>query len=167
VLCDSEISTAFHHNVSLEYHRYDIQLFVPTEFVTLLEVGRAATVTLEQTWIEARRRSNRKAGAGPPQRVPSHLFWRTAITCEAGRRHTGTWKEGASLSSPVSTAFQSSVRSSQTQAWRAPNGRFPLSCTRLSDLVLVPHAKPLDQFRETFGGPPFWKSRRPRMRATQ
>ena len=35
------------HNVSLEYYRYDIQLFV-TEFATLLEVGRTVTMTPEQ-----------------------------------------------------------------------------------------------------------------------
>jgi len=43
-----EVRLELDHNVSLEYHRYDIQLFVPTEFATLLEVGRTATVTLEQ-----------------------------------------------------------------------------------------------------------------------
>jgi hypothetical protein len=45
-----EIRLELDHNVSLEYQRYDVQLFVPTEFAALLEVGRAATVTLEQTW---------------------------------------------------------------------------------------------------------------------
>lgn len=36
------------HNVPLTYDRYDIELFVPTEFATLLEVGQPITVTLEQ-----------------------------------------------------------------------------------------------------------------------
>jgi hypothetical protein len=43
-----EIQLELDHNVSLEYHRYDIQLLVPTEFATLLEVGRTVTMTLEQ-----------------------------------------------------------------------------------------------------------------------
>jgi hypothetical protein len=43
-----EIRMELDHNLPLEYHRYDIQLFVPTEFATLLEVGQDATVTLEQ-----------------------------------------------------------------------------------------------------------------------
>ena len=37
------------HDVPLTYHRYDFQLFVPTEFATLLEVGLPISVTLEQT----------------------------------------------------------------------------------------------------------------------
>jgi hypothetical protein len=43
-----EIRLELDHNVSLEYHRYHIQLLVPTEFATLLEVGRTVTMTLEQ-----------------------------------------------------------------------------------------------------------------------
>lgn len=43
-----EIRLELDHNMSLEYHRYDIQLFVPTEFATLLEVGRTVSLTLEQ-----------------------------------------------------------------------------------------------------------------------
>jgi len=36
------------HNISLAYPRYDIQLFVPAEFATLLETGLAVNLTLEQ-----------------------------------------------------------------------------------------------------------------------
>jgi hypothetical protein len=36
------------HNIPLEYHRYDIQLFVPTEFASLIEVGATVGITLEQ-----------------------------------------------------------------------------------------------------------------------
>jgi hypothetical protein len=43
-----EIRLELDHNVSPEYHRYDIQLSVPTEFATLLDVGRTVTVTLAQ-----------------------------------------------------------------------------------------------------------------------
>ena len=43
-----EIRLELDHNVSLEYHRYDIQLFIPVEFATLLEVGRAVSLSLEQ-----------------------------------------------------------------------------------------------------------------------
>ena len=43
-----EIRLELDHNVSLEYHRYDIQLFIPVEFATLLEVGRAVTLSVEQ-----------------------------------------------------------------------------------------------------------------------
>ena len=43
-----QIRLELDHNVSLEYHRYDIQLSVPTEFATLLDVGRTVTVTLAQ-----------------------------------------------------------------------------------------------------------------------
>jgi hypothetical protein len=43
-----EVRLELDHNVSLEYHRYHIQLLVPTEFATLLEIGRTVTMTLEQ-----------------------------------------------------------------------------------------------------------------------
>ena len=43
-----EIRLELDHNVSSAYHLYDIQLFVPTEFATLLEVGRTVSMTLEQ-----------------------------------------------------------------------------------------------------------------------
>jgi hypothetical protein len=43
-----EIRLELDHNLSLAYHLYDIQLFVPVEFATLLEVGHTVTVTLEQ-----------------------------------------------------------------------------------------------------------------------
>jgi hypothetical protein len=36
------------HSIPLEYHRYDIQLFVPTEFASLIETGLPVTITLEQ-----------------------------------------------------------------------------------------------------------------------
>ena len=36
------------HDIPLTYDLYDIGLFVPTEFGTLLEVGLPVTVTLEQ-----------------------------------------------------------------------------------------------------------------------
>jgi len=36
------------HNVSPAFHLFDIQLFVPTEFASLLEIGIPVTVTLEQ-----------------------------------------------------------------------------------------------------------------------
>jgi hypothetical protein len=36
------------HNVPVAYERYDIQLFLPAEFASLLEVGWPLTVTLEQ-----------------------------------------------------------------------------------------------------------------------
>lgn len=43
-----EIRLELDHNVSLAYRLYDIQLFVPAEFATLLEIGRTVSVTLEQ-----------------------------------------------------------------------------------------------------------------------
>jgi hypothetical protein len=43
-----EVRLQLDFNVSPVYHVYDIQLLVPTEFATLLEVGRTATITLEQ-----------------------------------------------------------------------------------------------------------------------
>jgi hypothetical protein len=43
-----EIRLELDHKVSLAYHLYDIQLFVPVEFASLLEVGRTVSVTLEQ-----------------------------------------------------------------------------------------------------------------------
>jgi hypothetical protein len=43
-----EIRLELDHNVSPEYHLYDIQLFVPAEFATLLEVGRMVTMTVEE-----------------------------------------------------------------------------------------------------------------------
>jgi hypothetical protein len=45
-----EIRLELDHNVSLQYHLYDIQLFVPAEFASLLEAGRHVTVTLEQSF---------------------------------------------------------------------------------------------------------------------
>ena len=36
------------HNTPLIYRRYDIQIFVPTEFANLLEIGLPIIVTLEQ-----------------------------------------------------------------------------------------------------------------------
>lgn len=36
------------HNIPLENHRYDIQLFFPTEFASLIEVGATVGITLEQ-----------------------------------------------------------------------------------------------------------------------
>lgn len=36
------------HNISAAYRLYDVQLFVPAEFATLLEVGQVLMVTLEQ-----------------------------------------------------------------------------------------------------------------------
>ncbi len=39
------------HYISLAYRRFDVQLFVPVEFATLLEVGLPVNVTLEQNGI--------------------------------------------------------------------------------------------------------------------
>ena len=36
------------HDIPLTYNGYDIQLFVPTEFATLLKADLAVTITLEQ-----------------------------------------------------------------------------------------------------------------------
>jgi hypothetical protein len=36
------------HGIPLTYNPYDVQLFVPTEFATLFEVGHLLTLTLEQ-----------------------------------------------------------------------------------------------------------------------
>jgi hypothetical protein len=43
-----EIRLELDQKVSLAYHLYNIQLFVPAEFASLLEVGRTMSVTLEQ-----------------------------------------------------------------------------------------------------------------------
>jgi hypothetical protein len=43
-----EIRLELDHNVSLASHLYDIRLFVPAEFATLLEVGRKVSITLQQ-----------------------------------------------------------------------------------------------------------------------
>ncbi len=42
------IDVELDHNVSREYHLYDVRLLVPAEFATLLEVGLPLTLTLEQ-----------------------------------------------------------------------------------------------------------------------
>ena len=36
------------HNVSRNYRLYDIQLLIPAEFATLLEIGLPLSLTLEQ-----------------------------------------------------------------------------------------------------------------------
>ncbi len=36
------------HNVSLAYRLYDVELFVPAEFSSLLEANHPVTITLEQ-----------------------------------------------------------------------------------------------------------------------
>lgn len=36
------------HDIPLTYDRYDVHLFVPTEFATLLEIGSTVVLTLEQ-----------------------------------------------------------------------------------------------------------------------
>jgi hypothetical protein len=43
-----EVRVELDHNTPLIYRRYDIQIFVPTEFANLLEIGIPVTVTLEQ-----------------------------------------------------------------------------------------------------------------------
>jgi len=42
------IGVELDHNIPLTCHRYDIQILVPTEFASLLEVGLPLTLTLEQ-----------------------------------------------------------------------------------------------------------------------
>ena len=42
------IDVELDHNVSEEYHLYDVRLLVPAEFATLLEVGLPLTLILEQ-----------------------------------------------------------------------------------------------------------------------
>jgi hypothetical protein len=37
------------HNVSLTYRLYDVQIFIPAEFASLLDVGLPLTLTLEQS----------------------------------------------------------------------------------------------------------------------
>lgn len=36
------------HSIPLKHERYDIQLFVPEEFASLLKVGSSVAITLEQ-----------------------------------------------------------------------------------------------------------------------
>jgi hypothetical protein len=43
-----EVRLELDQSLPLEYHRYDVQIFVAPEFTGLLEVGHAVTVTLEQ-----------------------------------------------------------------------------------------------------------------------
>ena len=43
-----EVWVELDHDIPLTYRAYDIQLQVPVEFATLLEAGRALTITLEQ-----------------------------------------------------------------------------------------------------------------------
>jgi hypothetical protein len=43
-----EVQIELDHHVGLEYRLYDIQLLVPAELATLLEVGRSVTLTMEQ-----------------------------------------------------------------------------------------------------------------------
>jgi hypothetical protein len=43
-----EIRVELDHSESLAYRLHDLQFIVPVEFATLLEVGLALTVTLEQ-----------------------------------------------------------------------------------------------------------------------
>jgi hypothetical protein len=43
-----EVQIELNRNVALDYHLYDVQLLVPAELATLLEVGHAVTLTLEQ-----------------------------------------------------------------------------------------------------------------------
>jgi hypothetical protein len=42
------------HDIPLTFDLYDVQLFVPTEFATLFEVGHPLTLTLEQHGTESR-----------------------------------------------------------------------------------------------------------------
>jgi hypothetical protein len=42
------IQVELDHNVSSTYRLYDVQLLVPAEFATLIEVGLPLTVTIEQ-----------------------------------------------------------------------------------------------------------------------
>jgi len=46
-----EIKIELDHDISQTYRAYDIQLFVPIEFATLLEVGLPLTITLDQSGI--------------------------------------------------------------------------------------------------------------------
>jgi hypothetical protein len=41
------------HSIPLEFDMYEIQLFVPVEFATLLEEGTEVTVTLEQNALDS------------------------------------------------------------------------------------------------------------------
>jgi hypothetical protein len=43
----SAVGIELNHNVPLTFGHYDIQLLVPAEFATLLEVGLPVTVTLD------------------------------------------------------------------------------------------------------------------------
>lgn len=43
------IQVELDHNVSIEYRLYDVELFVPVEFASLIEAGLPLTLTIEQT----------------------------------------------------------------------------------------------------------------------
>jgi hypothetical protein len=43
-----EVQIQLDHKLSLAYRPYDVQLLVPAELATLLEVGHSVTLTLEQ-----------------------------------------------------------------------------------------------------------------------
>lgn len=45
------VRVAIDQDIPLTYDLYDVQLFVPTEFATLFEVGHPLTLTLEQNGI--------------------------------------------------------------------------------------------------------------------
>lgn len=45
------VRVAIDHDIPLTYDLYDVQLFVPTEFASLFEVGHPLTLTLEQHGI--------------------------------------------------------------------------------------------------------------------
>jgi hypothetical protein len=42
------IQVQLDHDIPQTYHPYDIEMFVPTEFATLLEAGLPVSITLEQ-----------------------------------------------------------------------------------------------------------------------
>lgn len=48
VPAQSVVRVELDHDIPVTYESYDIRLFVPTEFATLLEIGLPITVTLEQ-----------------------------------------------------------------------------------------------------------------------
>jgi hypothetical protein len=47
-LSHCEVRVELDHDIPLTYRAYDIQLLVPIEFATLLEVGQPLTITLDQ-----------------------------------------------------------------------------------------------------------------------
>jgi hypothetical protein len=150
-----EIRVELDHNVPLEYHRYDIYSTLRSHGVRHAARGRSGRFGFPGTERVLKRRN--KTEVQVLHNVPR-------LICFGGRP---SLTKQADAMQELGEREPHRVRQFQ----RRFNGRYAPPRLNLgerrtgdsrsfrpqSDLVLAPHAKPLDQFRETFGGPPIWK----------